>query len=37
VFAPRATRYAAATLTAVAGSDFLQFAYDAAKKASTKV
>jgi hypothetical protein len=36
VFAPRATRYAAATLTAVAASDFLQFAYDAAKKASSK-
>jgi hypothetical protein len=37
VFAPRATRYAAAMLTAVAASDFLQLAYDAAKKASEKV
>lgn len=31
VFAPRLTRLASATLTAVAGSDFLQLAYDAAK------
>jgi hypothetical protein len=37
VFAPRLTRYASATLTAVAASDFLQLAYDAAKKASAKV
>jgi hypothetical protein len=37
VFAPRFTRYAAATLTAVATSDFLQLAYDAAKKGSAKV
>jgi hypothetical protein len=37
VFAPRLTRYAATTLTAVAASDFLQLAYDAAKKASAKV
>jgi hypothetical protein len=36
VFAPRLTRYASATLTAVAASDFLQLAYDAAKKASAK-
>jgi hypothetical protein len=31
VLAPRATRLAAATFTAVAGSDFLQLAYGAAK------
>ncbi|MCW2566002.1 MAG: hypothetical protein JWN54_99 [Mycobacterium sp.] len=37
VFSPRFTRYAAATLTAVAASDFLQLAYDAAKKGSAKV
>jgi hypothetical protein len=37
VFVPRFTRYAAATLTAVAASDFLQLAYDAAKKGSAKV
>jgi hypothetical protein len=37
VFAPRFTRYAAATLTAVATSDFLQLAYDAAKKGSANV
>jgi hypothetical protein len=37
VFAPRLTRYTSATLTAVAASDFLQLAYDAAKKASAKV
>jgi hypothetical protein len=36
VFAPRATRYAATALTAVAASDFLQLAYDAAKKACAK-
>ena len=34
VLAPRATRLAAAVLTAVAGSDFLQLAYAAAQKAS---
>jgi hypothetical protein len=34
VFAPRLTRLVAAGLTAVAGADFLQLAYDAAKKAS---
>jgi hypothetical protein len=37
VFAPRLTRYVSATLTAVAVSDFLQLAYDAAKKGSAKV
>jgi hypothetical protein len=37
VFAPRMTRYAATALTAVTASDFLQLAYDAAKKASAKV
>jgi hypothetical protein len=37
LFAPRFTRYTAATLTAVAASDFLQLAYDAAKKGSAKV
>jgi hypothetical protein len=37
VFAPRLTRYTAATLGAVAASDFLQLAYDAAKKASANV
>jgi Protein of unknown function (DUF1360) len=34
VFAPRLTRLVAGGLAAVAGSDFLQLAYDAAKKAS---
>jgi hypothetical protein len=34
VFAPRLTRLVASGLTAVAGSDFLQLAYDAAKRAS---
>jgi hypothetical protein len=34
VFAPRLTRLVATGLTAVAGSDFLQLAYDAAKRAS---
>jgi hypothetical protein len=34
VFTPRLTRLVAAGLSAVAGSDFLQLAYDAAKKAS---
>jgi hypothetical protein len=34
VLAPRLTRLAATTLTATAVSDFLQFAYDAAKKSS---
>jgi hypothetical protein len=34
VFAPRLTRTVAAGLTAVAGADFLQLAYDAAKKVS---
>jgi len=34
VLAPRATRLVAATLTAVAGSDFLQLAYATAQKAS---
>jgi uncharacterized protein DUF1360 len=33
VLAPRFTRMAAAALTATAASDFLQFAYDAAKSA----
>lgn len=33
VIAPRITRLAATGLTAVAASDFLQFAYDATKKA----
>jgi hypothetical protein len=36
VFVPRATRLAAAGLTAVAGSNYLQFAYDAAKMTSKK-
>jgi hypothetical protein len=34
VFAPRATRLVAAGLTAVAGANFLQLAYDRAKKAA---
>ena len=34
VFAPRLTRLVATGLTAVAGSDFLQLAYDAAKRAT---
>ncbi|MEU3772589.1 DUF1360 domain-containing protein [Streptomyces sp. NPDC032472] len=34
VFAPRATRLAAATLTALAGSDFLQYAREAAQHAA---
>jgi hypothetical protein len=34
VIAPRATRMIAAGLTAVTGADFLQLAYDAAKKAT---
>jgi hypothetical protein len=34
VFAPRLTRLVATGLTAIAGSDFLQLAYDAAKRAS---
>jgi hypothetical protein len=34
VFAPRLTRLVATGLTAVAGSDFLQLAYDAAKDAT---
>ena len=34
VLAPRLTRLAAATLTATAASDFLQLAYDIAKKAA---
>jgi uncharacterized protein DUF1360 len=34
VFAPRVTRLIASCLTAVAGADFLQLAYDAAKAAS---
>jgi hypothetical protein len=34
VFAPQLTRLVASGLTAVAGSDFLQLAYDAAKRAS---
>jgi hypothetical protein len=34
VLAPRLTRLAATALTATAVSDFLQFAYDAAKKAA---
>jgi hypothetical protein len=34
VFAPRLTRLVAAGLTMVAGSDFLQLAYDAAKRSS---
>ncbi len=33
VLAPRLTRLVATALTAIAASDFLQFAYDAAKKA----
>ena len=37
VFAPRLARYVSATLTAVTVSDFLQLAYDAAKKASAEV
>ncbi|RFU19556.1 DUF1360 domain-containing protein [Geodermatophilus marinus] len=35
VAAPRATRLAALTMTAVAGSDVLQFAYDAVQSAGT--
>jgi hypothetical protein len=34
VFAPRLTRLVATGFTAIAGSDFLQLAYDAAKRAS---
>lgn len=34
VFAPRLTRLVATGLTAIASSDFLQLAYDAAKRAS---
>ena len=34
VFAPRLTRFGMGVATAVAGSDFLHLAYDAAKKAS---
>jgi hypothetical protein len=34
VFAPRLTRVVAGGLTAIAGSDFLQLAYDAAKRVS---
>jgi hypothetical protein len=34
VLAPRLTRLAAVTLTATAVSDFLQMAYDIAKKAA---
>ncbi|WP_409180346.1 DUF1360 domain-containing protein [Amycolatopsis sp. VS8301801F10] len=36
VFAPRATRFAATVLTAVAGSDTLQLLYDAGKKLASK-
>jgi Protein of unknown function (DUF1360) len=37
VFAPRLTRLVAAALTAVAGADFLQIGYDAAKQALDKL
>jgi hypothetical protein len=37
VFAPRLTRVVAGGLTAIAGSDFLQLAYDAAKRVSGNV
>lgn len=36
VFAPRLTRFGMGVATAVAGSDFLHLAYDAAKKAAAK-